>query len=85
MFGLENEDELPDPAIHLNDFIKAVDDRLRSERKQWNPMKKVRPDCIKSLKVHMPYHFVLWLKKMTPWINTKYLKRSLSEHKCVLL
>ncbi|KAL3777143.1 hypothetical protein ACHAWO_000923 [Cyclotella atomus] len=63
MLGIENELDLPDPAIYLKEFIKAVDERLLGERKQWNPVKK----------------------KMTPWINTKSLKRSLSENKCIIL
>lgn len=41
MLGIDNENELPDPAIYLEEFIKAVDDRLVCERKQWNPVKKV--------------------------------------------
>eukprot|EP00804_Cyclotella_cryptica_P000582 CCRYP_009982-RA/>CCRYP_009982-RA protein AED:0.07 eAED:0.07 QI:284/1/1/1/0.42/0.5/8/1964/427 len=57
IFGIENENELPDPAIDIRSFLKAVDERLMGERMQWNPIKK----------------------KMTPWILTKVLAKSLSE------
>jgi hypothetical protein len=40
MLGIEDE-ELPDPAIYLKEFIKAVDKRLLGECKQWNPVQKV--------------------------------------------
>lgn len=42
LFGIENENDLPDPAVDLKEFIKAVNARLEGERQQWNPIKKVR-------------------------------------------
>lgn len=39
IFGIE-EDELPDPAISMSAFIKAVQMRLQTEQLQWNPIKK---------------------------------------------
>ena len=42
LFGIGNENDLPDPAVDLKEFIKAVNSRLEGERQQWNPIKKVR-------------------------------------------
>jgi hypothetical protein len=94
LFGIENELELPDPAINLKEFIKAVDDRLLGERKQWNPVKKVSyvlifislvasPICMKDSSHHVLLSCAK--KKMTPWINTKTLQRSLTEKRCVIM
>lgn len=61
MFGIENEDELPDPAIHMKEFIRAVDRRLLGERKQWNPIKKVSNHCFfpSSIRLFMPIFLLL--------------------------
>ena len=40
IFGIKNEEELPDPAIHFSEFVKAVKSKLVLEHLQWNPMKK---------------------------------------------
>ena len=89
MLGIENENELPDPATHLKEFVRAVDQRLLGERKQWNPVKKVNNHVIHFL-VLFPSSifsqlFFISKQKMTPWINTKSLQRSLVENKCVIM
>jgi hypothetical protein len=63
VFGIQNEEDLPDPAVSVKEFIKAVKLRCDAEQMQWNPM----------------------LKKMTPWIVTKKLSKSLARKECVIL
>jgi hypothetical protein len=91
IFGVENENELPDPAIDLKSFLKAVDERLLGERMQWNPVKKVK----KILRMIMLFlvgdtpqcwYILSCEKKMTPWILTKALGRSLSKKsRCIIM
>mmetsp|Transcript_22412 Transcript_22412/g.36653 ORF Transcript_22412/g.36653 Transcript_22412/m.36653 type:complete len:431 (-) Transcript_22412:193-1485(-) len=39
LFGIE-EDELPDPMVNFDAFLKEVDIRLQTEQLQYNPIKK---------------------------------------------
>lgn len=40
LFGMDDDDDLPDPATYFVGFIKAVQTKLKSEQLQWNPIKK---------------------------------------------
>lgn len=39
LFGIEEED-LPDPVVSFDEFLRAVKVRLQTEQMQWNPIKK---------------------------------------------
>jgi len=39
LFGCEEED-LPDPVVNFDEFLRAVKLRLQTEQLQWNPIKK---------------------------------------------
>lgn len=40
LFGYENFDGVPDPAVDWNGFLKEVKSMLDKEKTQWNPVKK---------------------------------------------
>lgn len=91
ILGIENEKELPDPAFDLKAFLKAVDERLLGERLQWNPVKKVKtklPLIVLFLVNDAPHVVIMYFlsKKMTPWILTKALGKSLSgKSSCMIM
>lgn len=91
ILGIENEKELPDPAFDLKAFLKAVDERLLGERLQWNPVKKVKTKLlliVLFLVNDAPHVVIMYFlsKKMTPWILTKALGKSLSgKSSCMIM
>ena len=91
ILGIENEKELPDPAFDLKAFLKAVDERLLGERLQWNPVKKVKKILLMIVlflvgDTPQCWYILSCEKKMTPWILTKALGKSLSgKSSCMIM
>mmetsp|Transcript_14433 Transcript_14433/g.19762 ORF Transcript_14433/g.19762 Transcript_14433/m.19762 type:complete len:389 (-) Transcript_14433:331-1497(-) len=55
LFGQENFDGVPDPSVDWKGFLTCIDDLLKREKPQWNPIKKKPTPWIDLKKLHKKY------------------------------